>query len=45
MQVTNTGLVSVSFPPLLQWRESEQTHGSSIESHLTCPNIDRTAVV
>ena len=42
----NTGLVCVSFPSLLQWRESEQTHGSSVSLAaypwvwgFLCPNI------
>ena len=39
----NTGLMSISFPPLqLQWRESEQTRGSSVKVkvvYTTSPQI------
>ena len=34
----NTGLMSVSFPPQ-QWRESEQTHGSSVTSQPVYKNL------
>ena len=40
MKVTNTGLVIVSFPPLLQWREQEQTDGSSVRKSLDMPMLN-----